>query len=115
MTLKEYILQMPEGDEVTVIDDTYDMEVYFYNQNFDAWDDAMMTLASKLNVVSVADDDSDVVVDLYGLIERNIDNPEFPELFVNVDVDDIMDDMENILAGGVSENWLTRFANCLTA
>lgn len=111
MTLKDYILQTPEGDEITVWDDTYDIEVYFYNQINDTWDKAMMDLANKLNVVEVQTDG--VVVDLYGLIERNISNPKFEKLFNDVDVDAIMDDMESILAGYVSENWFVSFVNCL--
>ena len=111
MTLKEYLMQTPEGEEITVWDNTYDIEVYFYNQNDDAWDDAMMNLADKLNIVEVRNDG--VIVDLYELIDRNIDNPEFKRLFITVDTDTIMDDMESILAGYVSEEWLSDFANCL--
>lgn len=111
MTLLDYIKQTPEGEEITVWDDTYDLEVYFYNQSDDAWDRAMLDLASKLNVVDVHNDG--VVVDLYELIERNIDNPEFANLFYDVDVDSIMDDMEAILAGNVSEDWFNTFVRSL--
>lgn len=111
MTLKEYILQAPEGDEITVWDKDYDMEVYFYNQTDDAWDRAMMDLASKLNVVNVSD--NGITVDLSDLIERNQPALEASDLFYDADVDAIMDDMENILAGGVSENWLVKFIDCL--
>jgi hypothetical protein len=109
MTLLDYIKQTPEGDEITVWDDTYDIEVYFYNESRDAWDKAMMKLASKLNVVEVGNDG--VVVDLYELIERNLSN--ISGLFYNPDIEIIMDDMEAILAGNVSEEWLTEFINCL--
>jgi len=111
MTLKEYILQTPKGDEITVWDDTYDIEVYFYNQISDVWDKAMMDLADMLNVVEIGN--GGVVVDLYELIERNIDNPEFERLFIDVDTDAIMDDIESILAGNVSEGWFVKFVNCL--
>lgn len=111
MTLLDYIKQTPEGEEITVWDDTYDLEVYFYNQSDDAWDRAMLDLASKLNVIDVRNDG--VVVDLYELIERNIDNPELDKLFYEVDVDRIMDDMMSILAGNVSEDWLIQFVSCL--
>jgi ABC-type uncharacterized transport system substrate-binding protein len=111
MTLLDYIKQTPEGEEITVWDNTYDIETYFYNQVEDSWDNAMMKLASKLNVVDVQNDG--VIVDMYDLIERNIDNPEFEELFIDVDVDTIMEDMQDILAGYVSEEWLVRFVNCL--
>lgn len=111
MTLKEYLMQTPEGEEITVWDDVYDIEVYFYNQIDDTWDKAMMDLANKLNVVEVQNDG--VVVGLYELIERNIDNPEFKRLFIDIDTDAIMDDIETILAGNVSEGWFVKFVNCL--
>ena len=111
MTLLDFIKQTPEGEEITVWDDTCDLEVYFYNQSGDAWDRAMLDLASKLNVVEVRNDG--VVVDLYELIERNIDNPEFDELFYVIDIDDIMYDMDAILAGNVSEDWFNTFVHCL--
>ena len=109
MTLLEFIKQFPEGEEITVWDDTYDLEVYFYNQSDDAWDRAMLDLASKLNVVEVHNDG--VVVDLYELIERNLSN--ISGLFYEPDVDIIMDDMEAILAGSVSEDWFNTFVDCL--
>ena len=111
MTLKEYLVQMPEGEEVTVWDNTYDIETYFYNQTGDVWDDAMMDLADKLDIVSI--DTNGVTVDFYGLIERNIDNIDRAGLFGMPFVDAIMDDMENILAGCVSEDWFDIFVNCL--
>ena len=110
MTLKDYLSQTPEGEEITVWDNTYDVEVYFYNQETDAWDKAMMDLADKLDVVSISN--NGVTVDLYGLIERNLENIE--GLFYDPDIDAIMDDMENILAGAVSEDWFVEFVNCLT-
>ena len=111
MTLLDFIKQTPEGEEITVWDDTCDLEVYFYNESRDSWDRIMLDLASKLNVVEVRNDG--VVVDLYELIERNIDNPEFDELFYVVDIDDIVYSMENILAGYVSEDWFNTFVDCL--
>lgn len=109
MTLLEFIKQFPEGEEITVWDDTYDIEVYFYNQEYDAWDSAMMDLASKLNVINV--NSRGVTVDLYELIERNIDN--ISGLFYDPDVDAIMDDMDSILSGNVSEDWFTEFVSYL--
>jgi hypothetical protein len=111
MTLKEYIRTCPEGDEITVWDNDWDMETYFYNQTDDAWDRAMMKLADKLTVIDVRDDG--VIVNLYELIERNQPALEESGLFYDADVDAIMEDMDNILAGYVSENWLVKFVNCL--
>lgn len=114
MTLLEFIKQFPEGEEITVYDNIYDMETYFYNDApSDEWDRAMLKLASKLDVVGGGGDTDYAIVNLTELIERNIDNPIFEELFIDVDVDAIMEDMGNILAGYVSEKWLTTFVNCL--
>jgi hypothetical protein len=111
MTLKEYLLECPEGEEITVWDNDWDMEAYFCNQTDDAWDQAMMDLASKLNVIEVHDDG--VIVDLYDLIGRNQPALEESGLFYDADVDAIMEDMENVLAGNVSEAWLVKFVDCL--
>ena len=111
MTLKDYLLGCPEGEEITVWDRDWDMETYFYNQTNDAWDRAMMNLASKLNVVDIRNDG--VIVDLYDLIERNQLALEESGLFYDPDTDSIMEDMDNILAGYVSEAWLEKFVSCL--
>lgn len=111
MTLKDYLLECPEGEEITVWDRDWDMEVYFYNQTDDAWDRAMMDLASKLNIVDVRNDG--VIVDLYDLVERNNEALEASGLFYDPDTDAIMEDMDNILAGYVSEEWLEKFVSCL--
>jgi len=111
MKLSSIIKKSPKGDEITVWDDTYDIEVYFYNQENDAWDRAMMDLASKLNVVDMHN--GGVTVDLYELIERNIPALEASGLFKICDTDVIMDDIESILAGYVSEDWLCEFVDCL--
>lgn len=109
MTLLDYIKQTPEGEEITVWDKDYDIEVYFYNQEDNEWDRAMLDLASKLNLVDVHN--NGVVVNLYDLIERNIDN--ISGLFYDPDIDIIMDDIENILAGYVSEDWFNTFVYSL--
>lgn len=111
MTLGEYIRLSRYGDEITVWDKDYDIEVYFDNYGDDAWAQAMLKFADKLDIVEFTEDG--VVVNMSDVIESNIDNPAFEDLFIDVDVDAIMDDMENILAGYVSEAWLTKFANCL--
>lgn len=111
MTLYEYIQSTPEGEEITVWDNTYDIEVYFYNQDDSYWDHSMMDLAKKLNVVDVQNDG--VIVDLYDLIERNIDVLDESGLFNICETDAIMDDMEAILAGYVSEDWLRKFVDTL--
>lgn len=113
MTLLDYIRMNPEGTEITVFDNEYDIETYFYNDVDDHWDwqTAMMKIAGKLEVVSFRD--RGVVVNLSEVIRRNIHNGKFKDLFIRNNVDDIMYDIGNILAGCVSEEWLTEFANSL--
>lgn len=111
MKLSDYIKETVEGEEITVWDNDYDLEVYFYNQEDDAWDQAMMDLASKLNVLDIHN--GGVTVDLYDLIDRNIPALYASDLFNICNTDAIMDDMESILAGGVSESWLREFVDCL--
>lgn len=114
MTLLDYIKTRPEGDEITVLDNVYDIEVYFYNQLNDAWDDAMMRLADNLNVLDIDEDRDAVTVDLSRLIENHIYDIADSNLFYYTDVDTIMDDMENILAGNVPEDWFVAFVRCLS-
>lgn len=114
MTLFDYIASTPEGEEITVWDSVYDMETYFYNQENDAWDKAMLDLAKKLNVIEISS--NGVTVDLYDLISRNIDDIRDSALFYDpdLDVDEVMDNMEDILAGNVSEFWFESFVDFLT-
>lgn len=117
MTLFEY-LTMYECDctelgEVTVFDRDYDIEVYFYRPTItdDKWDKAMNLIAQKLDIVGFCK--RGVIVNLSDVIERNLDNGVFKDLFICNDVDSIMDDIENIFSGYVSDSWLNDFANSL--
>jgi hypothetical protein len=113
MTLYDYIYDPKNRDEeITVWDKDYDTEVYFYvANNPDTWDEAMNKIASKLEIVDY--DKNGVTVNLSDVIEENLPNFEVEELFIHNDVDSIMETIDLILAGGVSENWITRFANSL--
>lgn len=109
MTL--YDILPKNGDETTVHDKYYDIETYFYySDNGDAWDNAMMDLAKLLEVVET--NPNGVIVDLSGLIESKIE--KLIDLFIDCDIDSIMDDIESILAGNVSEKWLVDFVKALS-
>ena len=110
-TLYDYLLLQEDGAEVTVLDNVYDTETYFYNQSDDEWDNIMLDLSKKLQIVKV--DDGVVTVNLSDLIERNLSNLDFLDLFIDCDIDLIMDDINSILAGNVSEKWLRNFVNAL--
>lgn len=71
----------------------------------------MLDLAKKLQIVKV--DDGVVTVNLSDLIERNLSNLDFLDLFIGCDIDLIMDDIDSILSGNVSERWLKNFVNAL--
>lgn len=118
MTLYEYISIYHFNDakfidEVTVFDRDYDVEVYFYrpSPNDDLFEKAKTLISKKLDVVGFCG--RGVVVNLSDVIERNLDNGVFEELFIHNDVDSIMDDIENIFSGYVSDQWLMDFANSL--
>lgn len=112
MTLYEYLEKCEDGMEVTVWDVDYDIETYFYaGQNSDDWDEAMMELARILEIKET--NERGVTVNLSETIERKISQIEEAGLFVDCDVDSIMDSIEYILAGNVSEEWMVKFANAM--
>ena len=113
MTLKQYISSHRDIEEFTVFDNDYDIETYFYHPDMtEKWDRAMNDIADKLLVTEYEHDK--VTVNLSEVLERNLSNGAFGKLFINNDIDDIMDDIMNIFAGYVSDSWLTEFADSLT-
>ena len=114
MKLYDYIVLVSDGVEVTMFDKEYDMEVYFYggkNAN-DKWDKLLKDLSKKLTVKRIGINGA-VTVNLSDVIEKNLDNLTKADLFIDNDLDSIMVDMENILAGNVSGNWMEKFVECL--
>lgn len=113
MTLYDYIKKANEGEEITVWDTDYEMETYFYNDDpgdgddYDAWQGNMLELAKCLHVCKVHD--LGVEVNLTSLVESHLEELRKANLFINCTVDDIMEDMQNILSGYVSEEWLEEF------
>ena len=109
MTLYEMLPK--DGSETGITDIDYDMESYFYyTEDGDKWDTAMMDLAKLLTVDHVAPS-GNIVVNLSALIEAHI--PLFGDLFIVNDIDAIMDDIEPILSGNVSEEWMQEFVEIL--
>ena len=113
MTLYEYLQDFDEWDEVVAWDKDYDIEIYFYKKECDqdAWDKAIADLEKLLTVEQIKK--GGVVVNLAEIIEKKLHQLEKAKLFVNCDINNIMVDMENILAGYVSEEWLTEFVGIL--
>lgn len=114
MKLYDYLSLMPEGNELTVRDKDYDIEIYFYSDrpdSDDSWEKSMWKLAEILDIVQI--NENGVIVNLADVIEKDID--KFSELFKSCDIDDVMDDIPNIFAGNVSEDWMERFVDTVTA
>ena len=112
MTLYDYLNLMPEGEELTVWDKDYDMETYFYGgKPDDAWDKAMSDLSQLLTITEIRN--NGVTVNLSEIIENKLESLGKVDLFIRCDIDSIMDDIDNILAGYVSESWMQKFVDAL--
>ena len=112
MKLYEYLNLMPEGEELTVWDKNYDMETYFYGgKPDDKWDKAMSDLSKLLTIEEIRN--NGVTVNLSEIIKNKLENLNKADLFIRCDIDSIMDDIDNILAGNVSENWMEQFVDAL--
>ena len=112
MTLYEYLKQTTDW-EVTVWDKDYDLETYFYKTDGkDKWDKAMNDLAKLLTISRFSKDG--LVVNLAEVIEKKIPQLEKADLFIKCKIEPIMYDIDNILAGCVSEGWLEKFVEALS-
>lgn len=113
MTLHDYLSLMPDGEELTVWDRDYDIETYFYSGKYkDKWDKSIMELSKLLTVTRITTDG--ITVNLAEIIEKNIAKLKEADLFIYCDIVSIMDDIDNILAGYVSEEWLEEFVNTMS-
>ena len=116
MKLYDYLTTLEEGTELTVWDKEYDMETYFYNDEADGFDDndwqtSMLELAKLLDVIEVKE--YGVVVNLSEVIEKKLNELKEADLFIKCNIDSIMNDIQNILAGYVSEEWFKEFVDVL--
>ena len=102
-----------KGTEITVVDKDYYMECYFYSgEATDSWDKSLQELAKMLDIIEIKNNFV-VETNMSELIEKNINALEKADLFKECDVDSIMEDMDNILAGYVSERWMQNFVKVL--
>lgn len=112
MKLYEYLDLMSEGEELTAWDKDYDMETYFYSgEPNNRWDKAIFNLSKLLTITKIRT--GGVVVNLSEIIENKIEKLNKADLFIKCDLDSIMDDIESILAGNVSERWIEQFVSVL--
>ena len=113
MKLYDLMQVCEDGTEITVTDKDYYMECYFYSgTGGDVWDDSLIELAKMLDIIEIKSNFA-VVTNMSEMIENNIYALEKSDLFKECDVDSIMEDMDNILAGYVSESWLEKFVKVL--
>lgn len=112
MKLYDYIKLRENGAEITIYDEEYDMESYFYNdKSDDDWDRAIEDLSKLLTVTKIIKDS--VEVNFSELIESKMDNIKKAELFDDCDIDEIMERLDYIIAGNVSEKWMCEFVEAL--
>jgi len=110
ITLYDYLQQTEEGEEITVHDKDYDTETYFYKKETDetdSWSISMETLSKLLTITKIRN--NSVEVNLSKVIGNKLQQLEKADLFISCDIDDIMDDIDNILSGNVSEEWFKKF------
>lgn len=112
MKLYDYLTTLEEGTELTVWDEEYDIESYFYNDEADdEWQDSMLELAKILEIREIKE--RGVVVNLSELIKKKIDLLKETDLFHKYTVDSVMSSIEGIISGYVSEEWFKRFVDVL--
>lgn len=114
MKLYDYLKTLEEGTELTVWDTDYDIESYFYNdepEEDDDWQTSMLELAKLLDVTEIKK--RGVIVNLSEVIEKKTNELKEADLFRKCTTDSIMNSMEGILAGYVSEEWFKKFVDVL--
>ena len=111
MTLAEYIIASNE-DEITVTDEHYDMETYFYPfDSYDRWNRLMQKFSEMLTVKEI--NHGTVVVNISEVINNKMESLKQADLFMRCSLDVVMSSIEEILAGNVSEKWFEKFVNAM--
>lgn len=114
MTLKEYLAKSENWENI-IRDKDYDIEIYLYkpdeDKELDKWDASMDKLAELLTVTEF--DEKSATINFSELIESKINELDAAGLFIDCEIDEIMEDMDVILTGGVSEKWLKKFVDVL--
>ena len=112
MKLYDYLTTLEEGTELTIWDEDYDIESYFYNDEADDdWQTSMLELAKLLDVTEIKE--HGVIVNLSEVIEKKLNELKESNLFLRCTTNKIMGSMEGILSGYVSEEWFKEFVNVL--
>ncbi len=115
--MKLYDVLELASEEITVLDKDCDIEVYFdgiigQKEPIDKWTKAKLELAKLLDVFAISG--WSVAVNLAEVIERKMPEIKKADFFlIECDIDDILSILMSILAGGVSDKWLTKFVEVL--
>ena len=113
MKLYDYLKNVSESEEITVWDKEYDMETYFYGgKPKQKWDTSMCNLSKLLTVTEIKK--NGITVNFSEVIENKISELEEAGLFNNCDIESIMEEIEDIMAGYVSERWMEKFVEVLS-
>lgn len=115
MTLYDYVKNSNDC-EITVWDDDYDVEVYFYKpkdyDNLDLWNKAMVELSRLLTISTF--NENGVSVNLSSIIEKHFITLKEKEIFtLTSDIDEIMFEINSIISGNVPDKWMWDFVSVL--
>ena len=113
MTLYEYLSLVEYGDEITVWDKEYDIEMYFYGgmDEDDKWDKSISELSKLLTIVTIHP--TGVTVNYSEVIEKHLADLNKADLFHKCTIDSIMYGINAIMSGYVSEDWMEKFVDTL--
>lgn len=113
MTLYEYLSLVEQGNEITVWDKEYDVEMYFYSgmDEDDEWDKQISELSKLLTIVTIHP--TGVTVNYSEVIEKHLADLDKADLFHKCDIDSIMNSINAIMSGYVSEDWMKKFVDTL--
>ena len=113
MTLYEYLSLVEQGDEITVWDKEYDVEMYFDGGmgEDDEWDKSISELSKLLTIVTIHP--TGVTVNYSEVIEKHLEDLDKADLFHKCDIDSIMYGINAIMSGYVSEDWMEKFVDTL--
>lgn len=115
--MKLYDVLKLSDDELTIHDKDYDTEFYYYgikgdnDKELDDWSKSLIKLSKHLEIEEIRKNEYDV--NLSELIESKIEELVKADLFYECDIDDIIEDIDNIMAGFVSEDWMKKFVDII--
>lgn len=114
MKLYDYMKLVEDDIEITVFDTEYDIETYFYSDFSpvkDSWENSMERLSKLLTIKKILS--AGVMVNLSKIIENKLEKLKKASLFYECETDFIMNGIESILSGNVSEYWMEKFIEVL--